>query len=291
MSTEYKTLSKIFNSNTLNELARGNLTYIQKVAKKFYSDRESISLKELYEESFKLLSKNYPNEYVYKNFIANKILIGRHSLNTATMLSEFRVGNNKADCVILNGKSVCYEIKTEYDSLARLDDQLNSYCQLFDEVNVVCSYKHLSSIIQQIHPDVGILLLSEKLTLQEVRKANKRTNTLNKKLMMQSLRKEEYLAIYKKISGENLIAPNTEIFDKCFDKISQYQDMEKLNNYFIEILKKYRKNDSDFIQKMPLSLTNAVISYKFNKLQMNTLINNFSNEGIADVLSYIEGKA
>lgn len=48
------------------------------------------------------------------NVIANKILLGKHSLNTSHMLSEFRVGYNKADVVIINGTSSVYEIKSEY---------------------------------------------------------------------------------------------------------------------------------------------------------------------------------
>src|SRR4030042_4812846 len=37
------------------------------------------------------MSRHYRNEYVYKNAIANKILLGKHSLNTSYMLTEFRV--------------------------------------------------------------------------------------------------------------------------------------------------------------------------------------------------------
>ncbi|PKG80047.1 hypothetical protein CXF80_18020 [Shewanella sp. Actino-trap-3] len=81
-------------------------------------------------KTYATLDKHYRYEYFYKNTIANNRLLGRHSLRTAAMITEFRVGRNIADCVIFNGSSTCYEIKTEFDSLSRLDAQLDSYLQI-----------------------------------------------------------------------------------------------------------------------------------------------------------------
>lgn len=50
------------------------------------------------------------DEYVYRAAITHKILLGTHSLNTACMLNEFRVGVCKADVAILNGTATVYEI-------------------------------------------------------------------------------------------------------------------------------------------------------------------------------------
>ncbi|MEI9986083.1 MAG: sce7726 family protein [Aliidongia sp.] len=52
--------------------------------------------------------------------VTQKILMGKHSLRTASMLNEFRAGSCKADLVILNGTATVYEIKSERDSLTRL---------------------------------------------------------------------------------------------------------------------------------------------------------------------------
>ena len=40
------------------------------------------------------LGRNYRNEYVAKNTIINNILLGRHSVNTATMLNELKVAGS-----------------------------------------------------------------------------------------------------------------------------------------------------------------------------------------------------
>lgn len=289
MNVEYRKLSKIFNSSVLNDIAVGDFSYIQKVSEEFFSDCTTWNLSEIYQKSFEILQKHYPNEYVYKNLIATKILLGRHSLNTATMLSEFRAGTNKADCVILNGKSICYEIKTDYDSLIRLNDQLDAYTQIFDEVYVVCSKKHIDSVLKNVDSSIGVLNLSEKSTFQEIRKANN-TREKNKKLLIQSLRQSEYLELFEKLTGNKLVAPNTQLFDLCLDAMESFQDEKALNAFYIEILKKSRKNNKDFLTNMPTSLVNATISYKFSKSQILSLINNFNIKEEIHVLSNFKGK-
>lgn len=65
------------------------------------------------------------------------MFLKKHKINKAVMLSEFRVGANKADCVILNGLSTCYEIKTELDNLK---DYLNNLRHI-----LVCLIKFMLS--------------------------------------------------------------------------------------------------------------------------------------------------
>lgn len=52
---------------------------------------ENRTLKELFESAYKQLLKTYRNKYVFKNAIAKKILLGRHSINSSTLFTEFRV--------------------------------------------------------------------------------------------------------------------------------------------------------------------------------------------------------
>lgn len=282
MSLEFKTLSKVFNSNTLNDVANGDFSYIHKMAKSFF--QESLTLKEFYEKAFELLEKNYQNEYVFKNLIANKILCGKHSLKTATMLSEFRVGKNKADCVILNGKSICYEIKTNYDSLVRLEDQLNSYKQLFDEVYIVCSKKYEEEILENIPENFGVITLTKRNTLKTLRVAARREEPLNKQLLIDSLRQSEYKRLAEEISGEKICLPNMLIQEKCNLIIQNYTNDYDLNKKYIEILKQSRKNNDIFINTAPKSLVNAAISYNFSKNEIDYLLYYLSNEEILNVL-------
>ena len=55
----------------------------------------SMRLSQFLDWIYNILFKNYRNEYIYKNVIANRILLGRHNLNTSHMLTEFRAGCEK----------------------------------------------------------------------------------------------------------------------------------------------------------------------------------------------------
>lgn len=288
MSIEFKNLSKVFNSSSLAGMADGDFSYLHNMAGLFFS--EQLTYREFFDKAFGVLEKNYQNEYVFKNIIANKILCGRHSLNTATMLSEFRVGKNKADCVILNGKSTCYEIKTDYDSLIRLKDQLSSYLQLFDEIYVVCSKKFENIIFDEIPDEVGVITLTSSNTLRTLRKACHRNTPINKKLLVGSMRQSEYKQLAEELIGEKISLPNMLVYEKCLSIISQYKNEEELNKKYIKILKKSRKNDDIFINSVPVSLMNAGISYKFSKKQKIVLLDLLKN-GEINVLSDIEREA
>ena len=110
-------------------------------------------------------------DYVYRNAIIDKVVIGRHSINTATPIQEFRVGSSLADLVVLNGTSTVYEIKSERDTLRRLATQIENYSKVFERTYVVTSATRLHSLEHDLPEHVGIITLSRDYTLQTVREA------------------------------------------------------------------------------------------------------------------------
>lgn len=281
-------IAKLFTSNCLNAVASGNYSSLQKAKLIEINDFYSASnYYDLYHKAYLDLSKNYRNEYIYKNFIAQKILLGKHSLETAALLSEFRVGTNKADLVLLNGCSTCYEIKTEYDSLVRLKDQLKSYLKIFDKVNVVCSQHMLESVLERSPLEIGVIELTPQNTLRTIREPLQNT-FIDVDLIMKALRKEEYQLIAEKLYKLKIDVPNTRLYELC-KQIIQSHDSKNVRKCFIETLKKTRKNNGKAINSLPFFLTNALISYKFDQNKINTLITKFS-ENQPDVLSNFKGE-
>lgn len=272
MSTTEREIAKLFTSNSLRAIASGDVSPLEKIInnKNLRSNVNTTSIDDIYSSAFEFLSRNYRNEYVYKNLIARKILRSKHSLQSSVLLSEFRVGQNKADLVLLNGCSTCYEIKTEYDSLNRLEDQLQSYIQLFEKVYVVCPSSLQVDVEAIIPHSVGIIVLTDNNTLRTIKDAIS-NNIFDISLMMKSLRKEEYLDIAENIYGLKIDVPNTQVFDLCF-KILNKSDRAVVNNLFLKTLKKYRKNNIEAINTLPSPLTNALISFKFNKNDIKNLM-------------------
>ncbi|RXS99938.1 sce7726 family protein [Acinetobacter junii] len=289
MSTTEREIAKLFTSNSLRTIASGDVSPLEKIInnKNLRSNVNTTSIDDIYSSAFEFLSRNYRNEYVYKNLIARKILRSKHSLQSSVLLSEFRVGQNKADLVLLNGCSTCYEIKTEYDSLNRLEDQLQSYIQLFEKVYVVCPSSLQVDVEAIIPHSVGIIVLTDNNTLRTIKDAIS-NNIFDISLMMKSLRKEEYLDIAENIYGLKIDVPNTQVFDLCF-KILNKSDRAVVNNLFLKTLKKYRKNNIEAINTLPSPLTNALISFKFNKNDIKNLISFFSEKEL-NVLSNFKRK-
>lgn len=289
MSTTEREIAKLFTSNSLRAIASGDASSLEKIInnKILSSNVNTSSIHDIYSSAFEFLSQNYRNEYVYKNFIARKILRSKHSLQSSVLLSEFRVGQNKADLVLLNGCSTCYEIKTEYDSLNRLEDQLQSYIRLFEKVYVVCPSSLQIDVEAIIPHSVGIMVLTDNNTLRTIKEAIS-NDIFDISLMMKSLRKEEYLDIAENIYGLKIDVPNTQVFDLCF-KILNKSDRAVVNNLFLKTLKKHRKNNIEAINNLPPPLTNALISFKFNKNDIKNLISFFSEKEL-NVLSNFKRK-
>jgi len=175
-ASQLASVARLFSSSVLQEAARlGKSPLFSRLAKAS-NLVETISptdpVRNLFDVAFSLLKrKHYRHEYVYKAAITHKVLLGVHSLQTASMLTEFRVGSCKADVAILNGTSTVYEIKSERDKLDRLEAQVSAYRQVFAKVNIITGKNHLKAVLASVPPDVGVLLLTDRFKISTVREA------------------------------------------------------------------------------------------------------------------------
>lgn len=234
-------------------------------------DNYPLNVSNAFELAFKNLSQNYKNEYFYKNTLVKKLFLEKHSSKDVTMLSEFRVGENKADCVIINGTSTCYEIKTKFDSLKRLPDQLNAFSKIFDKTYVVFDKIHKDNILKCIPSHVGMIEFTERGTLKEIKKAEENQQSMDSKTLINSLRKNEYKYIAEKITEKTVNSSNMNIYNDCLDIFLQAES-EKLNHLFKKSMKKYRKLDVNFIETLPECLLNTAVSYKLTKIRKAGLL-------------------
>ncbi|WP_287030016.1 sce7726 family protein [Pseudomonas sp. UBA6310] len=74
----------------------------------------------------------------------------------------FDFGRCRADLIcVKEGELYGYEIKSAFDKTARLENQLDSYFQLFDYVTVVCDYKHFQDVKKTASHRTGIFFCGE----------------------------------------------------------------------------------------------------------------------------------
>jgi hypothetical protein len=85
-------------------------------------------------------------------------LFNADALTDAVLINEMVVANwsRRADLVVANGKLHAFEIKSDLDSLRRLEGQLETYLNRFDKVTVVSTPKFIPIIKECADPRVEI---------------------------------------------------------------------------------------------------------------------------------------
>lgn len=203
----------------LNEIAsRGLCGYVDYVLERTPYGRSlprGVTLGRIFDGAYELLRREYRCEYVYKNALANKVLLGRHSLNTSTLLTELQAGRSKADLVIVNGTSTVYEIKTELDSVARLQSQVESYRRVFDRIVVVTHESQLARVSRSVGEDVGITLLSGRYTLHRIRRASPNAPNVSPAALFSCLRRGEYRQAVVREFGRLPDVPDDQMYVEC----------------------------------------------------------------------------
>lgn len=166
---------------------------------KRYIKTENATIGEAISEIYHFMDCEYRNEYYYKNTILNQLLIKKHDLYNTAALTELPIGDSKADFIMINGRGVVYEIKTDLDNLLRLENQIKDYYKVFSYVYVVVGNKQLPRVKEFLKDQkVGIyeLTASGKLICRKKALCNK--ENLSYEAMFQVLRKAEFESILLK---------------------------------------------------------------------------------------------
>lgn len=213
------------------------------------------------------------DEYVYRAAISHKILMGTHSLRTASMLNEFRAGSCRADLVILNGTATVYEIKSERDSLARLANQVENYKRVFAKVNIIASDNHVDGVMKTVPSDVGVLCLSRRGRISTVRDAVDCPERICPVTVLESLRTAEAEAILKAMAISVPKLPNTKRH-AAFRELFAQLDSAALHIEMVRTLKRTRNLAplGDLVDRLPASLQAAALSIPVRRADHGKLV-------------------
>ncbi|MBX3177905.1 MAG: sce7726 family protein [Candidatus Hydrogenedentes bacterium] len=268
---ELSALTRLFSSSVIQELARKGrsplLRRLSSASRLALRCSTSARVRDLFETAFTILnSAGRRDEYIYRSALTHKVLLGKHSLRTAAMLSEFRVGNCRADAVILNGSSAAYEIKSERDSLFRLAQQVEQYRRVFASVNVIASDSHIGAISTVAPMDVGILRLNARYQISTEREAHVRPDGICPVAVFDSLRSDEAILI---LSGLGIEAPNLPNTQLRGAMRALFSDLEPVavHQQMVETLKVTRDLTPlcELVERLPKSLHAAILSTPIRK--------------------------
>jgi len=277
-NSQLAAIARLFSPVVVQELARQgkSRTFARLLSELTLADAISASdpISELFESAFALLTKkDLRYEYAYRAAVTHKILLGVHSLNTASMLSEFRVGTSKADLVILNGTSTVYEIKSERDNLDRLSAQLASYFKVFSRVNIITSESHVETVLGIVPPYVGVLLLNKRLKISTVRAAQDRLEDLCQLTILDSLHRHEAFEILRAFDLSIPDVPNTRLHAEL-GRIFAKLPARELHECMIHVLKETRSllPVSELVGALPKSLKPLAFSTSLRQQDHERLI-------------------
>jgi hypothetical protein len=189
------------------------------------------------------------------------------------MLNEFRVGECKADLVILNGTATVYEVKSERDSLQRLQRQVAAYSRVFARVYVLAADTHVPAIQKMVSDEVGLLCLTPRYQISTIREALDRTERISPTAVFDSLRTKEakMLLLSRGIAIPQV--PNTalhSVLRTLFLKLNPREAHEGM----VEVLKESRNLVplSALVSQLPKSLHMAALSVPLRKTDHSRLV-------------------
>lgn len=265
-TAQLSALTRLFSATVFREMAKkgrsglfrrllGQTDLIEHVG-------SSATVGDTFDYAFDVLKiAGHRDEYIYRAAISQKVLMGTHSLRTASMLNEFRIGSCKADLVILNGTATVYEIKSERDSLARLVNQIENYKRVFAKVNVIASEGHIEGVLDTIPDDVGVMCLSKRYQISSVREAIDCPARICPVTVFESLRMAEGIAILQQMGVAVPEVPNTQKHTAMRDLFAKL-DPITLHEEMVRTLKRTRDLAplSEFVDCLPKSLQAAALS-------------------------------
>jgi hypothetical protein len=276
-------LNRVFTRNTIREILENNFsgTYATAI-RRYIVGSAGKDNGQLISEIYSVLKKEYRNEYYYKNTLLNKLLLGVHKPTTTAALTEITIGKSKADFVLINGRAVVYEIKTELDNLDRLESQIENYFKAFTRVSVLTCEDHFDVLQKRLDGSpVGICILTNKDTIREKKKPQEHFGKLNLDTMFRILRKKEYEEIIKRNFGA---LPNVSQFEYYRTCKRMFCNMKKSVAYiaFVDILKKRGRIDIEMYSQIPYELKFLVYFSDF-KAEDYTRLNVFLHHKEAQV--------
>jgi hypothetical protein len=259
-------IAPLFRSPFLERIATG--THISPILElaRYYSQFSppdlSARLSEWFDFFYRLLCERYRCEYVYKNAIATKIFLSRHSLQNSFMTDEIRSGKSRGDVAILNGTSTVYEIKSQYDSFDRLDNQLCDYRRIFDRIYIVTTERKAASAVDLFNSSVGVIALREDSTLRVLRESQSNKDATDPGAIFDCMRRPEYCRAVTQAFGFVPQVPNSHLYSRTREMFCTLPPSIAHDLMVDQVKRRGKKRPFvELIRTAPLSLKHACLSF------------------------------
>jgi len=229
---------------------------------------------ELFDAVYSELCEKYPIEYVLKNELLRYLNLTYPDNYTRT---EFWVRGGRADVVSIGKDSAVFEIKTRYDSVTRLRDQLSAYSKLFERIIIIANEGHALKFLNLTPRHIGVWSFNNEGACKRYRPAKAHTDDLRNKAILERMYKSQQIALVKDLAPwEKYVASNYYHLGRRLTSDLPPDEMSRIFQKYMQ--KETRpKRQLQFVDKFPSSLTAALYSYIFTESECRSLMKEFGN--------------
>lgn len=239
-----------------------------------YDNFKGKSYLEVLKKAYKIVEKNYPNEYILKNEFLHKWLLKELGQTDSVVYNEFRIGKAVADLAMFNGISKVFEIKTILDKETRLSTQLLEYKKIFNEVYLIVPHCQLEKYAAY-DTTIGIITYEANSKQFNLFRKAIYCDNIDVDVIMNVLHSKEYLKIVQENFTEKPVMNAFTQFEICKKMLSTLSTND-LNKLLIECLKKRQINNA-FLNKSNYQFNQIFLSLNLSEKERDNLIFNLKS--------------
>lgn len=219
----------------------------------------SATYKTIISNLYQELNDWHRNEYFYKNELLTSLLIQNKKLSSCSALTELPISKSRADMIFIdeNDTGIVYEIKTELDTLNRLESQIQDYYKAFSYMYVVIGPNHLQHLEQALkETNIGIIELTDNREFVHRKEATCNTDNLSHDVLFRTLRKKEFESIVLKYFGELPDVSDFVYYGTCLEMLKKL-DVVLFQKEVMSCLKKRNliQDVDGFVENVPYELS------------------------------------
>lgn len=278
---------RLFSSRVLKDLANSRLPpELSTVLASLQCDGQlsnSLTLAELYNLAFRYCLRHQRVEYFYKNAVIEKLVLGRRSMASTAAYVEMRIAEAKLDVLLAGRHLSAYEIKTDFDELARLPSQLRAYQRACRQVSVLTGERYAASVERLIPAEVGLSVLTDRYQIRVLRPAATHDLALCRSDMLALLRRRELLMFLGESGYDVASIPNTKVFQEALSTSSRMNPVA-ISAYVATKLLARSHHKRSLVQGLPMSLAASALAQDLTCAQVARLIELFEMDVTGEIL-------
>ena len=215
------------------------------------------------------------------------MLVGIHSVNTTTALSQIRIGKHVADLITINHDARVYEIKSDLDNFKRLYGQLSDFYRVFSKVSILLdvnesdNVRRLLADFANMGDAIGIYCLSERDTIfgqAIISEPKPFDDFLDHTYIFKLLRKYEYQNIIVQAFGQLPQMTPVFNFSACLDLFKKLPLNKAQEMFFMELKKRNKISKIVFDRIQPELKSTVYFAHLSKKLpQLENFLKSYYN--------------